>query len=367
MLTSSVRRPPRCSATWARDPLAAHRRRSGRRPRGRAGRAATRRARAAAPRDERPGPARRPARGPGALRCLADPARGAGDRRHDRACSSHRKTYSKSAHVRTICPTRHTALFADGRNPRTARRTAAHRRPLGLRGPGGGDLARGGLLRDALERRARLLGRRESARPGRCWRSSATSTRSASSSPTSTRRASSTSARSAAGTPRSWSASGSRSAAGRPGARASSAASRSTCSTPDQRKKVVELKGLHIDIGAADRDEARRAGPGRRPGGDRRRAGAARRRPADLTLDGQPARRLRRARGAAPLPRARLAERQLRRGRRGPGGDRALRRPHRRLRGAARPGDRRRRHPRHRRSRASTRRRSAATRSAPAR
>src|SRR5665811_1798324 len=25
---------------------------------------------------------------------------------------------------------------------------------------------------------------------------------------------------------------------------------------PDQRKKVVELKGLHIDVGAADRDEA---------------------------------------------------------------------------------------------------------------
>ena len=44
---------------------------------------------------------------------------------------------------------------------------------------------------------------------------------------------------------------------------------------PEQRKKVVELKGLHIDIGAADRDEAERAGPGRRPGGDRRRAGRA--------------------------------------------------------------------------------------------
>ena len=71
---------------------------------------------------------------------------------------------------------------------------------------------------------------------------------------------------------------------------------------PEQRKKVVELKGLHIDIGAADRDEAAglvRVGD---PVGDRRRAGPPRRRPAGLALDGQPPRRLRRAGGAAPLP-----------------------------------------------------------------
>ena len=42
----------------------------------------------------------------------------------------------------------------------------------------------------------------------------------------------------------------------RPGARASSAASRSTCSMPTSAKRSVEMKALHIDIGAADREEA---------------------------------------------------------------------------------------------------------------
>ena len=73
----------------------------------------------------------------------------------------------------------------------------------------------------------------------------------------------------------------------------------------EQKKMAVELDGLHIDIGAADRDEALEllrigdpvvidAEPVR-----------ARRRAARLALDGQPPRLLRRARGRAPLPRAR--------------------------------------------------------------
>ncbi len=75
----------------------------------------------------------------------------------------------------------------------------------------------------------------------------------------------------------------------------------------EARKKVVELKGLHIDIGAADRDEAAglvRVGD---PVVIATEPLAPRRQPPRLPLDGQPARRLRRAGGAAPLPRARLA------------------------------------------------------------
>ena len=136
-------------------------------------------------------------------------------------------------------------------------------------------------------------------------RSSATSTRSASRSPTSTSRASSGSPRSAAGTRRSWSASGSRSA------RADGVVPGVVGRKPihlleaDQRKKVVELKGLHIDIGAADRDEAAELVRVGDPVVIAAEPVDARRRPARLAGDGQPARLLHRPRGAAPLPRAR--------------------------------------------------------------
>ena len=135
----------------------------------------------------------------------------------------------------------------------------------------------------------------------------------------------------------------------------------------DQRKKVVELKGLHIDIGAADRDEAAELVRVGDPVVIAAEPVRARRRPPRLALDGQPARRLRRARGAAPLPRARHAERQLRRGRRGPGGDRALRRPHLGLRRSGPTSRSPSTSPTRPTPPGSTRRSSAATRSAPAR
>ena len=91
---------------------------------------------------------------------------------------------------------------------------------------------------------------------GRSSRSSATSTRSGSRSPTSTRPASPSSRRSAAGTRRSSSASGSPSSRATARCPGSSGASRCICSKEDQRKKAVEIDGLHIDVGAADRDEA---------------------------------------------------------------------------------------------------------------
>ena len=72
----------------------------------------------------------------------------------------------------------------------------------------------------------------------------------------------------------------------------------------EQRKKVVELRELHIDIGAEDGDEAAELIRVGDPASCRRRPGAARRQPPGLPLDGQPPRRLRRPRGAAPLPRA---------------------------------------------------------------
>ena len=74
---------------------------------------------------------------------------------------------------------------------------------------------------------------------------------------------------------------------------------------PDQRKKVVELKSMHIDIGAADREEAEAlvrvgdpvviAAEPMPVAGDR----------LVSRVDGQPARRLRRAREPAPLRRGR--------------------------------------------------------------
>ena len=48
----------------------------------------------------------------------------------------------------------------------------------------------------------------------------------------------------------------------------------------EERKKAVDLKGLHVDIGAADRDEALELVRRRRSRGDRHRAGGAARRPA---------------------------------------------------------------------------------------
>ena len=117
---------------------------------------------------------------------------------------------------------------------------------------------------------------------------------------------------------------------------------------PDQRKKVVELKGMHIDIGAADREEAEAlvrvgdpvviaAEPVRSPA-----SGSSRGR---WTTASAPTSRWR----PAPLRRGQRPRRLLRRDCRRAGGDRPLRRPHRRLRGPAGPRRRRRRHPRHRR------------------
>ena len=135
----------------------------------------------------------------------------------------------------------------------------------------------------------------------------------------------------------------------------------------EQRKKVVELSGMHIDIGAADERGGRGTGPGRRPGRDRRRAGAARRRAAGLPIDGQPPRRLRRAGGAAPLHERGGFEGQLRRRRRGAGGDRLYGAAHRGLRARARPGASPSTSPTRPTRPGSTRRSSAATRSARAR
>ena len=58
----------------------------------------------------------------------------------------------------------------------------------------------------------------------------------------------------------------------------------------EERKKVPELRQLHIDIGAADGDDARSRVRDRRRRGDHRRAGRVPQRPRRLALDGQPAR-----------------------------------------------------------------------------
>ena len=113
-----------------------------------------------------------------------------------------------------------------------ARRAPARSGTLRIRGTGGGRLARGRLVRRARARTGSVPRSPASATRGRsrCWRSSATSTRSAWSSPTSTRRASLTSRRSEAGIRRSWSASASRCRGATARSRAWSGASRSTCS-----------------------------------------------------------------------------------------------------------------------------------------
>ena len=98
----------------------------------------------------------------------------------------------------------------------------------------------------------------------------------------------------------------------------------------DERKKVPELKDLHIDIGAKDGDEARGDGARRRRRGHRRRPDRAAERPRRVALDGQPPGLLRRLRGRAPGRRGRRrAGRRRRRGRR-PGGDDVRRRDARR-------------------------------------
>ena len=70
----------------------------------------------------------------------------------------------------------------------------------------------------------------------------------------------------------------------------------------EQRKKVVELKGMHIDIGAADRDEAAELIRVGDPAVIAAEPVRGRRRPAGLALDGQPARRLRRPRERCAAP-----------------------------------------------------------------
>ena len=118
----------------------------------------------------------------------------------------------------------------------------------------------------------------------------------------------------------------------------------------DERKKAVELKGLHVDIGVRDGDEARtlvREGDPIVITAEPRRAA---RRPAGLALAGQPPRHLRRARGRPPRERGRRRRRPGGGRGRGPGGDRLARRPRDGLRAAARPGRGGRRDPRHRRA-----------------
>ena len=111
------------------------------------------------------------------------------------------------------------------------------------------------------------------------------------------------------------------------------------------------MKSLHIDIGAADRDEAAElvrvgdpvviaAEPLSLVGERLVSRSMDNRLGAYVTLE-----------CAAALPRGGRTEGQLRGNRRRAGGDRPLRRPHLGLRGPPRPGDRRRRHPRHRRTR----------------
>ena len=64
----------------------------------------------------------------------------------------------------------------------------------------------------------------------------------------------------------------------------------------EERKKVAEVKDLHIDIGAKDGDQAREMVQGRRRGGDRRRSARVAQRADRLAGSGQPARLVRGAR-----------------------------------------------------------------------
>ena len=73
----------------------------------------------------------------------------------------------------------------------------------------------------------------------------------------------------------------------------------------DERKKAVELKGLHVDIGVRDAEEARALVREGDPIVIADRAGRAARRPARLALARQPPGRVRRARGRPPRQRGR--------------------------------------------------------------
>ena len=75
----------------------------------------------------------------------------------------------------------------------------------------------------------------------------------------------------------------------------------------EERKKVAEIRDLHIDIGARDGEQARELRAHRRRRRDRRRAGRAAQRAARLARAGQPPRLLRRARGRAAGGRGRAA------------------------------------------------------------
>ena len=212
--------------------------------------------------------------------------------------------------------------------------SCAPRAPPGYEAPGRRGLARGGLLRRRSPATASAPRSPGSARPRRCSPSSATSTRSASSSRHIDEKGFLWFAPIGGWDPQILV--GQRvEVRGRDGPVPGVVGRKPIhLLDADQRKKVVELKGLHIDIGAADRDEAAELVRVGDPVVIAAEPVAPRRRAPGLALDGQPARRLRRARGAAPLPRARLARgRQLRRDRRRAGGDRPLRRPHLGLRG----------------------------------
>ena len=132
----------------------------------------------------------------------------------------------------------------------------------------------------------------------------------------------------------------------------------------DERKKAVELKGLHVDIGARDGDEARSLVRE----GDPIVITAE---PVELRDDRLVSRSLDNRLGVyVALEVARRVNEAGggggpggRRGRR-PGGDRLARRPRDGLRAGARPGRGGRRDPRHRRARASTPASSASTGSA---
>ena len=133
----------------------------------------------------------------------------------------------------------------------------------------------------------------------------------------------------------------------------------------EERKKAVELKKLHVDIGARGRRRGARAGVRGRPDRDRRRAAGAAERPPGLALARQPAGRVRGARGGPP--RARGGRRRRPGGGRGgrAGGDRRARRPRDGLRAPARPGRGGGRDARHRRPGRGARRARPATAWAP--
>ena len=120
----------------------------------------------------------------------------------------------------------------------------------------------------------------------------------------------------------------------------------------EERKKVAEIRELHIDIGARDGEQARELVRDRRRRRDRRRARraaqrAARPRARSTTASARSSRSRRRA-WSREAGGARVG---ARRGRGRAGGDHLRRLAHERLLARARRGDRGRRHARHRRAR----------------